>query len=141
MFLVLVSDVIDNFCQVVANRLMGATWSPERYRNLLLKDWEFLAKMEGRNTLHLHGNIRRCPCQWDSDKDVNMVRLNVNFNTFTAEVVKYISYNLFASFANFIYQNLPVIFTMEDHMVVHHAHRFFWPVLKCFRFHGSLLPR
>ena len=132
----LVFDVRNNFTYIVANRLMGATWSPKMFLDLLHQNREFPAKKARRYTFYLHGNIGWCPRQWDSDKKVNVVRLNVDLNAFTVDVGENISNNLFAPSANFVHQNLPVILCMEDHMVIHQAHRFFCPVLKAFRFHG-----
>jgi hypothetical protein len=132
----LVFDVRYYFTSIVANRLMDTTWSPKSFWNLLHQSGEFPAEKVRGNTFYLHGNIGWCPRQWDSDKQVNVVRLNVDLNAFTVDVGENISNNHFASSANFINQNLPVILCMEDHMVVHQAHRFFCPVLKAFRFHG-----
>ena len=70
-----------------------------------------------------------------------MVRLYIYSDTFTVDIVEYIPDNLFASSANFIYQYLPIILRMEDHMVVHQAHRFFCPVFEAFRFHGYYCTR
>ena len=132
----LVFDVRYYFTSIVANRLMGTAGSPKVFWDLFHQIREFPAEETRCCSFHHHSNIGWCPRQWDSDQEMNMVRLNVDFNAFTVDFVEYISDNQLASPANFINQYLPVILCMEDHMVVNQAHRLFCPVLKAFRFHG-----
>ena len=66
---------------------------------------------------------------WDSDQNMNMVRLDVHDNTFAADVVENVLDDLFASLRDVIHQHFSVVFAVPAHMVVYQAHRFFLIVI------------